>query len=368
MNRVGDQSTNRMLKIRVRGRLFLLPRDTEDYIQFLEGDTADEAARFLSDWFGTPDVILQRTSGSTGTPKVLSLSKQAMRAHAERTNAFFGFGTGHRLCAPLPISSIAWKMTIVRAQLAEAEVLHLEPSSADWLEHVDQADFFSIVPAQLGALLESGVMPSSKLFLIGGAAVSSDQRQRLSTLNPPSEFWQSYGMSESLSHLALRRLHPDQQPGFGPLPGVEIGTGPDGALTFVDRITGLEGTTTDRVEWIDPGHFQWVGRLDAALNVGGYKVLPEPLERFWTEQLHTRVLLSALPDPQWGDVMCLVVEARFDPQPFEAIREHLSALPKQERPRAVVFLESLPEHSPGKWNRAGLRAWLAEHPEAILWI
>ncbi|MBI1317061.1 AMP-binding protein [bacterium] len=365
MRRVGEKDKKDTCTIRSGDRIYVLPTYTKDYIDSLDPESADILASFLEEWFGSADFVRQKTSGSTGAPKALRLSKAAMRAHAQRTNTFFGIGSTHRLCTPLPVSSIAWKMTLVRAQIAGAEVLHLEPSNARWLERLDQADFFSLVPAQLGALLETGHIPVGKVFLIGGAAVSLDQLQRLSALDPPSEFWQSYGMSESLSHIALRRLHPQLQPGFAPLSGVELFEGSEGALAFVDQVTGIEGTTTDRVAWLESGHFIWVGRLDAALISGGYKILPEPLERFWSERLGTRVLLGALPDPDWGDVLCLAIEGSFDVQRWAQVLEHSLKLPKQERPRAAVFLEMLPEHSAGKWNREGLRRMLQQQSFAV---
>src|SRR5690606_30000600 len=91
--------------------------------------------------------------------------------------------------------------------------------------------------------------------------------------------WQTYGMTETVSHIALARIAKEQLV-YTTLPGVEIGLDMRGALWVKSPMSGVEKVqTNDLVELKTDKHFVWLGRTDFVINSGGIKLHPELLEQ-----------------------------------------------------------------------------------------
>jgi O-succinylbenzoic acid--CoA ligase len=169
-----------------------------------------------------------------------------------------------------------------------------------------------MVPLQLeNALKSREFIHSSKNWkgiLLGGAAPGAALRQLLGQLKCP--VYESYGMTETASHVAIARLHPPPaEPGFELLPGMQAGSGEDGCLWVEGPVTPAGRLhTTDRVDWLTPRHFRITGRASRTINSGGLKIQPEQVcERIreLTGEPEMDIECLGLPHPKLGEEVVL---------------------------------------------------------------
>src|SRR5680860_33842 len=150
--------------------------------------------RFILDFLGDSEYILQKTSGTTGTPKTISLSKVAMIESAKRTTAFFQLKESEIAVLCLPVSYIAGKMMVVRALYAGLNLVTIEPSGTPDFSGLEKIDFCAMVPMQAANLIEQNLWPPLKTLILGGAETNQELTKRLQQLN--TEVFETYGMAE----------------------------------------------------------------------------------------------------------------------------------------------------------------------------
>ena len=87
-------------------------------------------------------------------------------------------------------------------------------------------------------------------------------------------------MTETLSHIALRRLNgPEATDWYTPFNDVQISLSPEGTLTIdAPQVCPLSLVTNDLAEFNDRGQFRILGRRDNTINTGGVKVQTEEIE------------------------------------------------------------------------------------------
>jgi O-succinylbenzoic acid--CoA ligase len=159
---------------------------------------------FMSEWLRDSPRIQVKTSGSTGIPKLIGVEKNQMLASAAATAQFFGFEAGQTALLCLPMSYIAGKMMVVRALLSKLNLICIEPCNAplSLLEKETAIDFVPLTPMQLKGTVDTHGI---RKILLGGGAVSPDMEVFFQKLN--AAIYLGYGMTETLSHVALRRLN-----------------------------------------------------------------------------------------------------------------------------------------------------------------
>ena len=199
---------------------------------------------FLSEWNNDDDSIEVKTSGSTGTPKKMRVKKSRMLASARRTNDFFGLKKGDRTLLCMSLDYIAGKMMAVRAIERGLQMDVVEPCGHP-LAHLPSFgkaeggyDFIAMVPMQVWNTLhdekERARLCETKQLLIGGGEISREMESLLAPL--PCHSWSSYGMTETLSHIALRRIGSGLW--YEPLSQVSLSLADDGCLIVNDEATG----------------------------------------------------------------------------------------------------------------------------------
>ena len=173
--------------------------------------------------------------------------------------------------------------------------------------------------------------------------------------------WSTYGMTETLSHIALRRLNgPEADDAYTPLEGVGIETDDEGRLVITDPATGGSRLVTNDLATILPdGRFVIRGRRDNVICSGGIKIQAERLE----SQLAFTALplaVTAVPDVRLGEAVTLVYEA--DGVHDEAWWKRLcdTHLDRLERPRHFFAVDRLPLTETGKPARQRLKQLAAE--------
>ncbi len=198
--------------------------------------------RFLTAWNDASDKILVHTSGSTGKPKPLWVEKRRMLASARITCDFLGLKEGDTALLCLSTDFIAGKMMVVRALERKMRLITVEPSGHPLASVEQPIDFAAMVPMQVYNTLqvpeERDKLMNIRHLIIGGGAIDDDLAQALKDF--PHFVWSTYGMTETLSHIALRRLNGAEASGYYvPFDGVDVSLNEDHCLVIhAPRRTG----------------------------------------------------------------------------------------------------------------------------------
>ena len=277
----------------------------------------DELLAYQERFLDTSTLWMEvHTSGSTGTPKALRVGKLRMRASARRTCTALGIARGATALLCMPLRYIAAQMMAVRALEWPLRLWAVRPSSHPFA-HLDFApDFVAMTPMQAFATLqvprEAALLRQVKTLLLGGGAISQELSQLLRDF--PGEVWSSYGMTETLSNVALRRLNgPAASEWYAPLPEVSIALATDGTLVITDPVTNDQPLHTHDLAEMRTNEdgcpeFRILGRTDNIICSGGIKLQLEELEQRLAPHLPYPFLLTATPDAQLGQALTLVYE------------------------------------------------------------
>ena len=315
-----------------------------------------QAGNFLLDWLNDKDYVEVNTSGSTGPPKKIKIKKQFMLNSAKATGRFFDLPIRTKALHCLPVNFIAGKMMLVRAMVLGWQ-LDLVPPKANPLDQVFKIyDFCAMTPFQLDNSLNR--LHLIKKLIVGGGAVSANLRDLVQGIG--TEVYETYGMTETVSHIAARRVNPkkkkqDPVP-FSCLPGVKISTDERNCLIieapqFAEEIIA----TNDVVDLLSEKKFIWKGRYDNLINSGGIKLNPEEIEDKLAPILGHRFFVTSLPDPALGEKLVLMVESEFSETALENLEKEIKAchkLGKYEVPKKIYFVEKFEETPNGKVHRA----------------
>lgn len=328
---------------------------------------------FLNDWFSEEDTLAVQSSGSTGQPKCYPVQKERMMNSACRTCRALGLKAGDRLLLCMDLRYIGAKMMVVRALVAGMEII-LRAPTAHPLATLDRTvDFISMVPLQLFRSLqvpdERAKLEQARVVLIGGGAVDRTLWQAAREL--PCRVYSSYGMTETLSHIALCLLQDDRQVLSGkkvsdfqvlytPLPGISVSRTADGCLV-VDAPDLCDDllVTNDLVDLRSDGTFAVLGRRDNVVNSGGIKIHIEEDETILKKLLGGRSFaLTSVADPALGEALVLLVEvSEEEARQLAVVLKH--RLPSYHAPRHVIAVPKIPMTGSGKIARAACRS-LAE--------
>lgn len=333
----------------------------------LPNDEAEAAAlAFCREWFSPGQTMKLHTSGSTGVPKTICATKAAMRASARRSCDFFGLTKGCSAVLPLPLDYIAGKMMMVRALVAGLDLRVVHPTS-DILEELDQLptpqhrrpDFMPVVPMQIQRVLPrpnaAALLSRVRCLLIGGGFVDNAIAKALADL--PTQAYVSYGMTETLSHIALRRINgTDSSPYYTPLHGIRVGLSPAGTLEISAPDLGIDKLIThDLAELLPDGRFRILGRTDAVINSGGIKIQAEKVEQHLRQAAGVPLVVIGTPHPLLGECVTLIWENLPGHIRRETIEQACLTLPPYERPKYLLPVAALPRTANGKIARAACR-------------
>ena len=315
--------------------------------------TLDE---FLAEWHDGSDTVVVRTSGSTGVPKAMRVEKKRMEASARMTLRYLGLQPGQTALLCMPLDYIAAKMMVVRALVGGLRLLAVEPSGhplAHPLVAGEHIDFAAMVPLQvyntMGVPAERERLAGVGQLIIGGGAVSGPLADAVATL--PHPVWSTYGMTETLSHIAMRRLNGGEaSPWYELLPGVTVAQTGDGCLTIdAPAVCPQILHTHDVVRMHDDGRrFMVVGRKDNVVCSGGVKIQAEEVEKCLQPYIRQPFFIGKEKDEKFGEILVLVVE-NGDKKLLEDIIGNV--LPQYWKPRKIRLVTHLPLTETGKPRR-----------------
>lgn len=324
-------------------------------------DFAGEILRFCHDWLSGQETFIVHTSGSTGKPKPITLSRKQMQASARQTVQALGLAEGDRALLCMNPAYIGGKMMLVRAMEHHMHITALE-AEADPLAKLapgSRLDFTALVPLQLEAILQNphskAILNRMKAVIIGGAPVSSQLRNQLATIDAP--VFSTYGMTETVSHIALQRLNGEEAGDyFQAFREVKLSQDERGCLIIEGEVTGgRQLVTNDVVELQDKHSFRWIGRADNIINSGGIKIQLEKIDRMAESILgqlgiERKVFSWGMPDERLGQRLVLIMEGApiAEKEKENLFKQFALEAGKYEQPKEIYYIKNFIETSSGK--------------------
>lgn len=313
---------------------------------------------FLSEWRNASPQVRLQTSGSTGHPKVFYADKERLRASARMTCDFLGLHEGQTALLCLSCDYIAGKMMVVRALERGLRLVEVTPSNRPLEDlvrerpDIETIDLCAMVPSQVYCSLGHPLLPRIRHLIVGGGAIPQALEERLRPL--PTAVWSSYGMTETLSHIALRRVSgAEAEDWYRPLPGVALSLSGEGCLVIdAPALSPERLVTNDLAELLPDDRFRILGRRDNVVISGGLKLHIEE------EEERLRALLT---DREGRPVFCITC------RPHEKLGEEAVVL--VERPllaqaraalhhpyiKCIIPADTIPLTPTGKIDRAAAK-------------
>lgn len=299
---------------------------------------------FLKEWFNDSPCVTVQTSGSTGVPKKMEVEKLRMLQSAYLTCRFLGLEKGNSALLCMDLKYIGAKMVVVRSLLAELNLIPAEVSGYP-LKNALPTDFAAMTPMQVFNTLQNKEqrekLENIRHLIIGGGAVDASLTKELASF--PCAVWSTYGMTETLSHIALRQINgKDASDWYTPLEGVDVSLSDNQTLVIEAPLIAKEILeTNDLAEINEKGQFRISGRRDNIINSGGIKIQIEEAERLLRESILTDFLITSAKDPKFGEsVVLLVKDERYSTTQLQKICR--TQLPPYWIPKAIFLVPDIP--------------------------
>ena len=307
--------------------------------------------QFIDEWKNSDRCIEAHTSGSTGLPKMIFLDKEFVRASAIRTNSFYGLSSESRLHTCVSPDFIGGKMMAVRAIECGGHLTWETPSNRPLqaLNSDETIDLLAIVPSQMVHILDNiGMMPELRNIIIGGSPI--DKRLRNRIIESELSAYETYGMTETASHIALRKIKQEYD-WFATLPGISVDLDERSCLV-INFTTGKRFVTNDLASVRGNNEFRIEGRYDYIIISGGRKINPFDIESRISELISCPYVVTSIPDEKWGNMVVLKIECGKGDIDEDKLQDGLQReLRSWEMPKRIMIEAHLERTPNGKIKR-----------------
>ena len=331
---------------------------------------------FLSEWNNDSDRVLVHTSGSTGKPKPMMVEKKRMLNSARITCDFLGLKPGDSALLCMSLDYIAGKMVVVRSIERHLHLISVSPSGHPLKDVNEEITFAAMVPMQVYNTLqvpeERERLSRIRHLIIGGGAIDAALEQELQSLPSDIAIWSTYGMTETLSHIALRRINGDEpSEWYQPFDSVHISQTEEGCLVIDAPQVCAETLVTNDIVEIEPYiynkveklRFRIKGRKDNVICSGGIKIQIEEVETLLKPHLENPFMLAKKKDEKFGEIAVLLTEDEDIKKVEATVRRLLSDESEKSSdhkkykywiPKEFRYVEHLPLTETGKPKRCCL--------------
>ena len=331
---------------------------------------------FFSEWNNDSDRVLVHTSGSTGKPKPMMVEKKRMLNSARITCDFLGLKPGDSALLCMSLDYIAGKMVVVRSIERHLHLISVPPSGHPLKDVDEEITFAAMVPMQVYNTLqvpeERERLSRIRHLIIGGGAIDAALEQELQSLPGDIAIWSTYGMTETLSHIALRRINGDEaSKWYQPFDSVRISQTEEGCLVIDAPQVCAETLVTNDIVEIEPYiynkveklRFRIKGRKDNVICSGGIKIQIEEVETLLKPHLEKPFMLAKKKDEKFGEIAVLLSEDEDIKKVEVTVRRLLSDESEKSSdhkkykywiPKEFRYVEHLPLTETGKPKRCCL--------------
>ena len=331
---------------------------------------------FFSEWNNDSDTVLVHTSGSTGKPKPMMVEKKRMLNSARITCDFLGLKPGDSALLCMSLDYIAGKMVVVRSIERHLHLISVPPSGHPLKDVDEEITFAAMVPMQVYNTLqvpeERERLSRIRHLIIGGGAIDAALEQELQSLPGDIAIWSTYGMTETLSHIALRRINGDEaSEWYQPFDSVRISQTEEGCLVIDAPQVCAETLVTNDIVEIEPYiynkveklRFRIKGRKDNVICSGGIKIQIEEVETLLKPHLEKPFMLAKKKDGKFGEIAVLLSEDEDIKKVEATVRRLLSDESEKSSdhkkykywiPKEFRYVEHLPLTETGKPKRCCL--------------
>ena len=325
---------------------------------------------FFSEWNNDSDRVLVHTSGSTGKPKPMMVEKKRMLNSARITCDFLGLKPGDSALLCMSLDYIAGKMVVVRSIERHLHLISVSPSGHPLKDINEEITFAAMVPMQVYNTLqvpeERERLTHIRHLIIGGGAIDASLEKELQALPGNIAIWSTYGMTETLSHIALRRINgAEASEWYQPFDSVKISQTEEGCLVIDAPLVCAETLVTNDIveiesyiynkveknEVVEKLRFRIKGRKDNVICSGGIKIQIEEVEALLKPHLEKPFMLAKKKDEKFGEIAVLLSEDKGIKKVEATIRRLLSDH-KYWIPREFLHVDHLPLTETGKPKRS----------------
>jgi len=338
-----------------------------------------------------PDTVawLAYSSGTTGAPKGAAHTEKTLALIADGFVRRYALGLDDAVLVAAPVGHAVGFVYGVRLALAaECPVVLLPTWDAAVFAELTAVHRCTFVAAPTPFLFDvvehaerhgAAELDSLRVFLCGGAPVSTQLLQRARGALPRTDVTAYYGTSECGGVTTCPPDAPEQKKlttEGRPLDGMDVRLvdgelhvrGPQLANGYWARADSHrfreDGwfATGDEATIDGDGYVRLVGRLDDWIIRGGVNISPVEVENVLAAHPRVReVAVIGAPDERLGERLAALVVAD-EPRPsLDDLREHCRAagLAKLKWPELVLSLDALPRSPSGKLLRAELERLLS---------
>lgn len=304
---------------------------------------------FIEEWNNTSPVVTIQTSGSTGVPKNLMVEKAKMIISAQKTLNHFNISKQSKVLLCLSPNTIGGKMMIVRSIVGDLN-LYIGKLNANPLSEIsDIFDFCAMVPMQIINTLNEHPekIKQVKTIIIGGAPLPVDVEKEIEVLN--QNIFHTFGMTETLSHFAVRKIGRDEINVYSALKGIRFSSKNNKLCVEYPEIFKEPIETNEMVNLISTNKFEWLGRSDFIINSGGIKIIPENNEKKISNIIDKPFFLTGMDDEYLGQKVVMVIESENHIQLMK--KDFKGDLKSYEIPKEYFILKKFKRTLSGKINR-----------------
>ena len=327
---------------------------------------------FFSEWNNDSDRVLVHTSGSTGKPKPMMVEKKRMLNSARITCDFLGLKPGDSALLCMSLDYIAGKMVVVRSIERHLHLISVSPSGHPLKDINEEITFAAMVPMQVYNTLqvpeERERLTHIRHLIIGGGAIDASLEKELQALPGNIAIWSTYGMTETLSHIALRRINgAEASEWYQPFDSVKISQTDEDCLVIDAPLVCAETLVTNDIVEIEPYiynkveklRFRIKGRKDNVICSGGIKIQIEEVEALLKPHLEKPFMIAKKKDEKFGEIAVLLTEDEDLKKVEATIRRLLSDEKSSDHknhkywiPREFRYVDHLPLTETGKPKRS----------------